>query len=313
MKTAAAAELPRIILDTDMSADVDDAGALAVLNRLADLGECEILACVVNGRDVAKACAAAIQAVHLWYGRPGIPIGTYQGTKGKPTPSGYTGPLRDRFVPDFTPDDRQPRAVDVYRQALAAAPDKSVTLVSIGFLMNLRDLLESEPDCISPLAGPELARLKVKQVILMGGQFPASKPTEGEYNFAAWNAGPDTQFVVDNWPTPILFTGYEIGDPIITSKALPGSPADNPVRIAYELYNKCEGRPSWDHTAILAGVRPPETYWDISPEGRCVVAPDGTNTWSTEPRGHRYLIARVSNADLISLIDELMTASPRCA
>jgi hypothetical protein len=38
----------RIILDTDMSGDCDDAGALALLHALADQGECEILATVVS-------------------------------------------------------------------------------------------------------------------------------------------------------------------------------------------------------------------------------------------------------------------------
>ena len=40
---AAAAEPVRVILDTDLSSDVDDVGAVAVLHALADAGEAEIL------------------------------------------------------------------------------------------------------------------------------------------------------------------------------------------------------------------------------------------------------------------------------
>src|SRR3712207_437465 len=39
---------PRILFDTDMLTDCDDAGALAVLHALADNGEAEILATVVS-------------------------------------------------------------------------------------------------------------------------------------------------------------------------------------------------------------------------------------------------------------------------
>ena len=38
----------RIIIDTDMSTDCDDVGALCMAHALADLGECEILAVVHN-------------------------------------------------------------------------------------------------------------------------------------------------------------------------------------------------------------------------------------------------------------------------
>jgi inosine-uridine nucleoside N-ribohydrolase len=308
---AAMATAVKIILDTDMSGDADDAGALAVVHKLADFGECELLACVVNGRDADKACAATIAAINTYYGRPAIPIGTYQGPKVQPTKSGYTAGVREEFPDSGRLDNEMPRALDVYRAALAAAPDGGVTIVSIGFLMNLRDLLESPPDAVSPLGGVELARQKVDRIVVMGGQFPASDPKNGEYNFAAFQAGPDTQFVVENWPTPILFTGFEIGEKIVTGTTLPRTPAANPVRRAYELYNKCEGRASWDQSAVLAAVRPPERYWNLSGEGRCVVAIDGTNTWSDERRGHEYLVPRAANADLAAVIDDLMTLPPR--
>ena len=302
--------VPRIILDTDMSGDVDDAGALAVLHALTDLGECEILACLVNGRDEDKACGGVIAAINGWYGRPEIPVGTYQGEKGQPTKSSYTAGVRDTFCPNARPDDRMPAALDVARQALVAAPDGSVTIVSIGFLMNLRELLESEPDCISALSGLDLVRRKVARMVLMGGQFPASDPAKGEYNFAAFEAGPDTQFVVDHWPTPILFTGFEIGERIITGRTLPQTPVANPVRVAYELYNKCAGRASWDQTAILAAVRAPEVYWDVVGPGRCVVAENGSNTWADATGVHSYLLAREPDGRLASLIEGLMTQAP---
>ncbi|MEP1642867.1 MAG: nucleoside hydrolase, partial [Rhodopirellula bahusiensis] len=48
----ASCEPVKLILDTDMSGDCDDAGALPLLHALADRGECEILAVVTNRRDL---------------------------------------------------------------------------------------------------------------------------------------------------------------------------------------------------------------------------------------------------------------------
>ena len=40
-----------------------------------------------------------------------------------------------------------PDATDVYRRVLSAQPDGSVTVCTVGFLTNLRRLLQSPPDC----------------------------------------------------------------------------------------------------------------------------------------------------------------------
>ena len=45
---ATAGEPPAVIFDTDMGSDCDDAGALAILNALADAGEVRILGVVFS-------------------------------------------------------------------------------------------------------------------------------------------------------------------------------------------------------------------------------------------------------------------------
>ncbi|HEY9250213.1 MAG TPA: hypothetical protein VIO38_13820, partial [Rariglobus sp.] len=67
----------QILLDTDMATDCDDAGALAVLHALADSGEAEVRAVVVNNKDAAS--AGAVAAINAFYGRGDIPLGIYQG------------------------------------------------------------------------------------------------------------------------------------------------------------------------------------------------------------------------------------------
>ena len=66
----------QVIFDTDMAGDCDDAGALAVLHALADLGEAQILAVVTNRKCTAGVSGGACDAINTFYGRPDIPIGT---------------------------------------------------------------------------------------------------------------------------------------------------------------------------------------------------------------------------------------------
>ena len=74
---AHAADVPRIIFDTDMATDCDDAGALAVLHVLANQGECEILATVSSSLN-PTACAA-VDVINRYYHRPDLPMGTVKG------------------------------------------------------------------------------------------------------------------------------------------------------------------------------------------------------------------------------------------
>jgi hypothetical protein len=56
----------KIIVDTDMLTDPEDVNALWLLNTLADRGEAEILACVVNGHETNRASGAAVDVVNTW-------------------------------------------------------------------------------------------------------------------------------------------------------------------------------------------------------------------------------------------------------
>jgi inosine-uridine nucleoside N-ribohydrolase len=296
-----------IIFDTDMSGDVDDVGALAVLNKLTNLGEAKMLACVTNNDVPEKAIGGCIKAINTYYGNPDVPIGTYHGKKYANMASPYDGKVRDEFAKTEPPDDQLPTSLEIYRKTLAAAPDGSVTVVSVGFLVNLRELLESPADAASPLTGKDLVKQKVKKLVVMGGAYPSGN----EWNFSGDNAGPDTQYVVENWPTPILFSGFEIGQGITTGIKIQTTPATNPARRAYELYNKFSGRSSWDPTAVLAAVRDPKLYWDIKADGYNKVNDNGSNAWSPTPnRGHSYLVTRVPQAEVGAVLDNLMTLPP---
>ena len=68
-----------LIVDTDIGGgscrDVDDVGAICMANALADNGEVDLLAVVVNTRPVQG--VRAVAAINAWYGRD-VPIGAYR-------------------------------------------------------------------------------------------------------------------------------------------------------------------------------------------------------------------------------------------
>jgi inosine-uridine nucleoside N-ribohydrolase len=297
----------RLILDTDMSGDADDAGTLALLHALADRGECELLATVVNRKDRTNASAAAVDAINTWYGRPDLPIGTDKvGPTDLQRTSTYTVGVRDSVPNDIGPDDRAPDALAIYRQVLAAQPDGSVTICSVGALSNLAELWRREPD---------LVRAKVRQLVVMGGDFSGS--TKPETNIRTHREA--ARVVAESWPGEIVWQGFEVGRDIMTGERLKGTPPANPVRRAYELrrFGKRAsidgGQPSYDQAAALYAVRGPEPeFWTLVSGGRVAIDAEGVTTWRPDPEGrHVQVRLAVEPPRLAAVIEELMIAPPR--
>jgi hypothetical protein len=62
--------------------------------------------------------------------------------------------------------------VTLYRKLLGSVQDDSTTLISLGFFDNLSALLNSTADQYSPYSGPELVVRKVRELVIMGGEYP---------------------------------------------------------------------------------------------------------------------------------------------
>jgi inosine-uridine nucleoside N-ribohydrolase len=222
--------------------------------------------------------------------------------------------LRDEFPHSAKPDDQMPDALAIYRRILAAQPDGSVVICSVGALSNLEDLLRSKADNPGSLAGPELIRKKVKQTVIMGGGFP--RTARPETNIILDPAAAFT--VVNEWPGPILWQGFEVGAALITGPELQGTPTTNPVRRAFELRRYHDqpslvvGKPSHDQAAVLLAVRGPQpVLWEVVDKGRVVVDSDGHTEWQRDwPKAHRYVRIRGRAAALQKIIGDLMAVAP---
>lgn len=312
-----------IIFDTDMTTDCDDAGALAMLHTLDRQGEARILATVVN--NMGEHSAGATAAINAFYGRQDIPVGAYKGDEvGRDAADFFSDIAIDTSLYGHKASSRTqlPDAVDVYRQNLAAAGSNEVVIVSVGHLNNLYDLLQSGPDQYSSMNGVELVEQKVDHLVVMGGHFlPETEAAErypfgSEHNFRARGSAQFTGPVLNQWPTRVLFSGYEIGENIRTGPRLSELDETYPVYRAYAGHSSeplVNGRMSWDQTAVLAAVRDPELYWDLSSPGRVEVDSEGKNFWIEEPDGkHVYLIERENPgpSEIADIIEELMIDMP---
>ncbi len=312
----------RIIIDVDLAEDVDDAGALAVLHALANRGEAEILGVLVSSKN--ESVGPALDAINTWYGRPDLPIGYqrghqygYRNTKDpdRDTTSRYAGPVARAFPHDLRRSSDAPGAVALARSLLAAQPDGSVTIVTTGFLTNLRGLLDSRPDGASPLDGEALVKQKVRQWVCMGGIFPGGTFPDGggEYN-VMWDTAASVR-AINDWPTPVVFSGFEIGARVKVGARLRGASEASPVRACYQHYNGLQDREAWDQTAVLYAVRGARDYWTLSEPGVCLMharVSHGYNEWVPSPgMRHRYLVEAMAPPALGKVIEDLMLEPPR--
>jgi hypothetical protein len=299
----ALAERVRLIFDTDIGNDVDDALALGMIHALESRGECELLAVTIT-KDHPLA-APFVDAVNTFYGRGDIPIGMCRSSGVTPDEGKFNGvaKIKDagayRFPHDLESGSDAPSAVEVLRRALARSEDQSVVIAQVGFSTNLADLLQSPGDAISPLDGKALVRSKVRLVSIMAGAFqkiPNDKGELGEhqeYNVA--QDIPSIQKLVELCEAPMVWSGFEIGlaltyphQSILNDY---GYVPHHPLPEAYIAYlPPPHDRPTWDLTSVLYAVRPEHGYFDVSGPGAVRVADSALTQFEESPKGlHRYL------------------------
>jgi len=122
---------------------------------------------------------------------------------------------------------------------------------------------------------------------------------------------------MENWPTPMLFSGFEVGlvitfpyESIARDFAYT---ADHPIAEAYRIYvGKAEDHPNWDSTAVLEAIRPTEAIL-IFAAGAGDVGEKDTTTFTPDAQGNcRYLIIKPEEtARIRQLMADLASEPPQ--
>lgn len=302
---------PLIIFDTDFGGDADDLGALAMLHNMMRAGECELLA--VMNWNTERHALPAIVAVNNWYGQGDIPVGARHGAAWTADWQ-YSQAVVEAL--DAPRDVQAPDATQLYRKILATAEDHSVTIVTVGPLANVLELLQSGPDQVSSSSGQDLVRSKVKQFVIMGGQFPSG---DHEWNFDGDMPGV-TRDVLAAIEAPVVFSGYEIGDAIRTGTTLNDLDPSHPLYAGYMHFSRHApwmkerftgqilDNASFDQTAVLHAVRGGvDDWWTFSEPGRVVADENGGNRWEPDPEGrHRFLVLSEAPETVAAVIRDAM-------
>lgn len=306
----APAEPLKVMFDTDIDGDNDDVAAAAILHAFADAGRVEILAMGVVSR--CPESPACLDAINTYYGRGDIAIGVYKGSNLAMHHSPYAKPVAERCPNDIGVSEKAPDVLDVYRRVLATQPDGKVTIIAVGQMNNLVDLLATAPDKHSGLAGRELVRRKVGVLFVMAPYFNERNEYQRAYNFTT---SPKAAVeLVENWPTPIRFGEGNLGHRHFIGSRLSETPTNNPARIAFEAYfaGKTENkRHCADPTTVLYAVTGTQYFGEVGPGG-CDVREDGATRWNgAREKQHFYNTQKVPIAELEQVMEELLVKPPK--
>lgn len=298
-----------VIFDTDMGPDYDDVGAIAILHALADSGKANILATIASTK--YEGVGPVLEILNTYFNKPQVPVAV---PKGKALElrdwQHWSDTLRANYPHTRKTNNEFPDAVELYRKTLAAQPDNSVTIITVGFLTNIAALLQSAPDNYSTLNGNELVKKKVNKLVSMAGRFPSGKEFNIEEDAAS------AKYAIENFPSPIIFSGFEIGEkiksglPLINNSLIQNSPVKDVFRISIpKAKEDSSGRMSWDQTAVVTGILGHEPYYTLQ-EGTMEVEAEGDNKWQDKKHSHYYLIEKEPHAKMQDIINTLMQHQP---
>lgn len=313
-------EKTKIIFETDIGNDVDDALAMDMLYKYIENDDIDVLAIMINKN--GRASAEFTDILNCWYGHTDIPIGVIRdGADCETDAINYAQAVcnlkNDKgealFERSLTSYSDLPDAHKLYRKILAEQEDKSVTIVSVGFSTNLARLMETPADEYSDLDGCKLVDDKVKLLVTMAGCF--NNPDLHEYNVV--KDVDAARLVFEEWPSPIVTSPFEVGIQIL----YPATSIENdfswagphPVIEAYKSYQPMPyDRPTWDLTALLYAVEG-DSMFTISPAGYIRVFDNGGTSFEANPEGNRYFLTtdQQQSAAISDHFVQMISTSPK--
>ena len=299
--------VPLVIYDTDLCSSADDLFALEMLYRYEDEGRCRLLGVMVDRGGERNAAFADV--MNTYFGHGDVPVGLVRDGIKEPkvwidyahvadTKDGDGQPMFGRSIADYS---ALPDGWRLYRRLLAAQPDHSVSIVSVGFVTCLAQLLQSAPDSYSSLSGVELVRQKVKCIYLQGGVFGEAE--EPDFNFAQGLTFAKTFF--QKWPQEVdmVFLPMEAGQDVeYTPEQVIADVSWTDAHPIKQVYMQCDcntGQRMWDVMPVVQAVEgdalfslsgrgtvtltdQAETIFTPSATGNCRYQLPGTKEWAAQ-------------------------------
>lgn len=286
----------RLILDTDIGIDCDDAAALAILLNAQRSGKCFISA--ITASTTREGAVATVRAICRYYGVKDIPMGKLIAPAlDCDLTNTYAYAVKEKYGEEDTDED----AVCVLRRTLARS-EEGMDVIAIGPETNICRLLKSGADEFSPLNGRELVAERVGKLYVMGGSFADNG--EGR-PFPEFNIKEDiksARYIAERWPTEIVYVPFEVGEPVFTEMGK----GDNPVWYAMLCHNNFAPgkyrRESWDPITCMVALDEGNPMYRYSVPGRVEVTEEGITRFIPDSGGNRRYMSVQSDLKLIERV-----------
>lgn len=291
-----------VILGTDFWTDCDDAVAIRLLARMEKQGYVKLIGVGINA--CMEASAPAVDAFLQNEGYENIPLGI------DPLAGDFTGKPHIQYPLAALPGKHRRNeecedAVRLYRKLLAES-DEKVDIIEIGFPQILSGLIRSEGDEISPLSGVELVKEKVGKTWVMAGKWDdleKGREHNFENNQRSRTAG---KILCDEWPTEIVFLGWEVGNTVITGGTLKKDDVLYSVLVDHGSPN---GRSSWDPmTVYMACIGDVEKAGYDTVVGKASLEEDtGINHFDKYEGGpHKFVVKKFEDSFYADAINKII-------
>lgn len=272
-----------VIFDTDMGPDCDDAGALDILFKLAAKHDVKILGaanCTSNawGNGVIRAIAGH-------HGVEDFPVGQHKGYDVLPDGDKYNKEVTKKYFRHTNSIINAESALEFYKKALEKAEKNSVTVITVGTLTNIAEILEKEP---------KLFNEKVCSIVAMAGKFPSGREFNIESDIGA------AKYVFENFRNVIVCSGFEVGAGVMTGF---DGETESPVFDCYKEYLGKKApylRDSWDLTAVHFAFEGCGDYYSLSKAVRITVEADGNINSVKDKYAKRFYIKRTTDKPVLA-------------
>ena len=281
----------KVILDTDIGTDVDDALALAVLLGAKDV---DLIGITTVYGDARLRSAIAMHLCSLLNRTIPTYIGESEPMSGRAVWMSGSEGKNFKGLDSFTPQTTS--AVDFLVKTVVTQP-KSVDVIAIGPLTNIARAIQTDLDFEE----------KVKRVWIMGGDFTQSKV---EHNF---KCDVDAARVVLESKIPISILDLPSSQKTIIRmqeiEQIRNAPAFGTL-----LYSEIMSwiRPrnqDWtiphDPIAVLSLLAP--EFFESSPAGQVRIDPEGVSFWNESPNGNVLLMNPIHPELAVKRMIELIT------